>query len=165
MTVTFQDDNSIVIYALGKILCFARQNQYIFVADCIWWIAALVGINEGQASYIDSLHHQRHIEVPEVFGSLHDSQCDLIYESTKSVHERRPSPEVSYVHLDSVPNIQATNSDVSDLELDNSEEKREDSILASAIQFIHLSWKQRNALWQQEGDSLSRTRSGKIVKP
>jgi hypothetical protein len=72
---------------------------------------------------------------------------------------------MSYIQLDRVANIQATNSDVRDLELNVSEGKREDSILVNANQFIHLSWKQRNALRQQEGDFLLRTRSGKMVKP
>jgi hypothetical protein len=82
-----------------------------------------------------------------------------------SVEEIRHSPEVLYVHLDRVPNIQATNSDISDLENDTLEEKREDSILASANQFIHLFRKQRKALMQQDGDCLPQTRSEKSFKP
>jgi hypothetical protein len=82
----------------------------------------------------------------------------------KSVEEIRHSPEVLYVHLDRVPNIQATNSDISDLENDTLEEMRKDSILASANQFIHLFQKQRKALRQQDRDSLSQTRSEKILK-
>jgi hypothetical protein len=112
MTVTFEDDNSIVIYALEKILWFTRQNQYIFVAQGVWLITPLVAINEGLASHIDSLHHQSHIEVPELLGSLRDNRGDPIDESPTSVEEIRHSPEVSYVHLNRVPKVQATNSDV-----------------------------------------------------
>jgi hypothetical protein len=133
--------------------------------QCVWLITALVGINEGLASHINNLHHQRHIEVPELFRSLRNNQRDVIYEHIKSVEEIRYCSEVSYVHLNRVPNIKPTNIDVSDVELDASEEKREDSILASANQFMHLSRKQKKALWKHVGDSLSRTQSGKIVKP
>jgi len=56
MTLTFETDNDAVAFALERIIRFARENQYLFVANCIWWIAGVIGLDKGLTIYIDNLY-------------------------------------------------------------------------------------------------------------
>ena len=47
MTITFENDNDVIVYALEKIIAYTRNNQYIFVAQSIWWIVSVIGLTEG----------------------------------------------------------------------------------------------------------------------
>jgi len=55
MTITFENDNDAIIHALDKIISFARSHQYIFLAQCIWWIASIIGLQQGLATHIHNL--------------------------------------------------------------------------------------------------------------
>jgi hypothetical protein len=58
MTITFEYDNDIIVYVLENIISFARDNQYIFLVQCVWWIAAVVGLQSNFVNYIDHLNKQ-----------------------------------------------------------------------------------------------------------
>jgi hypothetical protein len=58
MTITFENDSDVIVYALEKIISFARENQYLFVANCTWWIAGIIGLDSGLTIYIDRLVSQ-----------------------------------------------------------------------------------------------------------
>jgi len=36
MTISFENDNDVIVYALEKVISYARRTQQIFVAQCIW---------------------------------------------------------------------------------------------------------------------------------
>jgi len=55
MILNFKNDSEVIIYALEKIISFAQQNQYFFVASCVWWIASVIGLDTGLIRYIDNL--------------------------------------------------------------------------------------------------------------
>jgi len=55
MTITFDNDNDVIVYALEKIIAHARRTQQIFVAHCVWWLASIIGLEQGLISYIDNL--------------------------------------------------------------------------------------------------------------
>jgi hypothetical protein len=55
MTITFEDDKDIIIYALEKIISYARNNQDIFLAQSIWWISSIIGLQDGLVIHIDNL--------------------------------------------------------------------------------------------------------------
>jgi hypothetical protein len=55
MTITFPSDNDVIVYALEKIISYARANQYIIVAQCIWWIVTIIGLQQGLIIHIDNL--------------------------------------------------------------------------------------------------------------
>jgi len=55
MPITFENDNNVIVYALDKIISYAKNNQYIFSAQSVWWIASTVGLTEGLVIYIDNL--------------------------------------------------------------------------------------------------------------
>jgi hypothetical protein len=43
MAITFDNNKDVIIYALQKIISYARNNQYIFVAQHVWWLASIIG--------------------------------------------------------------------------------------------------------------------------
>ena len=55
MTISFVNDNDIIVYALERIIDYARKNQYIFIAQGVWWIASTIGLESGLVQHIDSL--------------------------------------------------------------------------------------------------------------
>ena len=55
MTITFKNNNDVLIYAFKKIIAYTRNNQYIFVAECVWWIASIIGLQEGLVTHINNL--------------------------------------------------------------------------------------------------------------
>jgi len=61
MTITFKDDKDVIVYALEKIISYARRTQQIFVAHCVWWLASVIGLEQGLITYIDNL--QSRVEV------------------------------------------------------------------------------------------------------
>jgi hypothetical protein len=61
MTITFENDSDVIIYALEKIISFARENQYLFVANCVWWIAGVTGLDFGLTRYIDTLYLRQQV--------------------------------------------------------------------------------------------------------
>jgi hypothetical protein len=62
MTITFERENDIIVYALEKIISFARENQYFFVANCAWWIASIIGLDSELKIFIDNLESRKPAE-------------------------------------------------------------------------------------------------------
>ena len=54
-TIIFEHENDIISYTLEKIISFPRWEQYLFVANCIWWIAGIIGLDQGLTIHIDNL--------------------------------------------------------------------------------------------------------------
>jgi hypothetical protein len=61
MTRTFENDSEVIVYALEMIVSFSQENQYLFVANCAWWIAGVIGLDNRLTSYIDNLESKRAI--------------------------------------------------------------------------------------------------------
>jgi len=55
MTISFENNNKVIVYALEKIIQHARRTQQIFVAQCVWWLASIIGLEQGLIIYIDNL--------------------------------------------------------------------------------------------------------------
>jgi len=55
MTITFKNDNDIIVYALKKIISVARTNQYIILAQSIWLIAPMIGLQKQLFIHINNL--------------------------------------------------------------------------------------------------------------
>jgi len=47
MTISFENKNDVIVYKLEKVISYARNNQYIFVAQCVWWLASVIGLQKG----------------------------------------------------------------------------------------------------------------------
>jgi hypothetical protein len=61
MAITFETDANVIVYALEKIVSFARENQYLFVANCAWWIAGITGLDSGLTIFIDNLETRKRV--------------------------------------------------------------------------------------------------------
>jgi hypothetical protein len=55
MTITFENDNDVIVYAFEKVIAYARKTQQIFVAQCVWWLVSIIGLEQGLANYIDNI--------------------------------------------------------------------------------------------------------------
>jgi hypothetical protein len=65
MTISFEHDSDVIIYALNTITIFGRENQYLFVANCIWWIAGIIGLDTELTIHIDNLYTRRPLSLGE----------------------------------------------------------------------------------------------------
>jgi hypothetical protein len=54
MTITFENDNDVIVYALMKVISYARKIQQVFVAECVWWLASISGLEQRLVIYIDN---------------------------------------------------------------------------------------------------------------
>ena len=61
MTITFDNDNDVIVYALKKVSSFTRNNHYIFRAQSVWLISSLIGLQQGLAIHIDNLKERSEI--------------------------------------------------------------------------------------------------------
>ena len=61
MTINFEKNNDVIVYVLETIISYARYNQYIFVAQSVWWLAYSIVLQEGLVTYIDKLRLQSEI--------------------------------------------------------------------------------------------------------
>jgi hypothetical protein len=85
MTITFEYDSDVIVLALEKILSFARENQYLFLANCVWWLAGITGFDSGLTIFIDNLEiRKRALQPREVSTTPRDISRDV-------------SPSVEYI--------------------------------------------------------------------
>jgi len=68
MTITFENDNDVIIYAFEKVISYARRTQQIFLAQAVWWLASIVGLEQGLIIYIDTI--QSRVEVSVKSGQV-----------------------------------------------------------------------------------------------
>jgi len=65
MLITFENDNDVIIYALEFVISYAKRTQQIFVAQCVWWLASVIGLEQGLVSHIDRLQGQEDMPLQE----------------------------------------------------------------------------------------------------
>jgi hypothetical protein len=63
MTITFENDNTVIVYTLEKVIAHARRTQQIFMAQCVWWLASIIGLDQGFVSYIDNIQSRRNVTI------------------------------------------------------------------------------------------------------
>jgi hypothetical protein len=135
MTFTFENDSDIIIYALEKVITHARRAQQIFLAQCVWWLATIIGLYQGLIKYIHNLH-----QVPQITIARSVSATPRDF-----TEDRRDCFET--IHPDRIPQITIARL-VSAIHRDLTEDSRIDQILDSAEQCIEKSERARNT-WQQ----------------
>jgi hypothetical protein len=111
MTMTFENDNDVIVYTLEKVIAYARRTQQIFVVQCVWWLASIIGLEQGLIIYIDNLQKQQDILLP--------TEVD------------KEAPGHQQIHPDRVPQISSRKS-VSATPRNLTEDQRLDRILDSA---------------------------------
>jgi hypothetical protein len=63
MTITFENDNDVIVYALEKVIAYARRTQQIFVAHCVWWLASNIGLEQGLVNYISNRQARQEVNI------------------------------------------------------------------------------------------------------
>jgi hypothetical protein len=56
MTITFENDNDVIVSALEWTISYARRTQQVFVAQCVWWLVSIIGLEQGLINHIGNLH-------------------------------------------------------------------------------------------------------------
>ena len=44
MPIAFETDNYAIVYTIERIISYARKSQYIFLAQSVWQIASIIGL-------------------------------------------------------------------------------------------------------------------------
>jgi hypothetical protein len=73
MTITLENNSDVIVYALEKIISFARENQYLFMANCAWWIAGIIGFDSGLIAHINNLVFRQNNHCQQVSPT----HCDI----------------------------------------------------------------------------------------
>jgi len=87
MTITFENDNDVIVYALEKIMSYAREFQYFFVGNCTWWIASIIGLDEGLRRHIDNLALRQSAIVRGISTTPRDIARNVSIEPDKKLPE------------------------------------------------------------------------------
>jgi hypothetical protein len=87
MTITFENNNDVIICAFEKVISYARKNQQIFVAQCVWWLASIIGLEQGLVIHIDNLQKREYsAPLKDHPGIVHSDKAQQI------LSERAVSP-------------------------------------------------------------------------
>jgi hypothetical protein len=129
MTITFENDNDVIVYALEKVISYAKRTQQIFVAKCVWWLASVIGLDAGLIRHIDILRERESDSLP--IRLIRDNQ------QTSS-----PDQCPQQGHPDRVSQIFREKS-VSEIPRNLTENQRLDRILESAERVIKDSHRDR----------------------
>jgi hypothetical protein len=124
MMITFANDNDVIVYALKKIFTYARDSQYIILAQSVWWIALIIGSQQELVIHIDNLKKRSEATF---WGATHQAkdmfnQCDKSQQAEgKSAmphnikgHSRLHN-ELGHIHPDRISQAQCTIQNISDL--------------------------------------------------
>jgi hypothetical protein len=55
MTITCENDNDVIVYTLEKVILYAKRTGLILVAQCVWWLASVIGSEQGLVIHIDNI--------------------------------------------------------------------------------------------------------------
>jgi hypothetical protein len=56
LTITCENNNTVIVYALGTIISLARNNHYISVPQSVWWLPSILRSHQGLVNLMDNLH-------------------------------------------------------------------------------------------------------------
>jgi hypothetical protein len=79
MPITFENDNDVIAYAFEKIILYPRRTQQILVAHCVWWLASIIGLEQGLVNHIDTLRKRETTATPvDCPGPVHPDRVQQI---------------------------------------------------------------------------------------
>jgi hypothetical protein len=145
MTITFENENDVIVYALEKVISFAKRTQQVFVARCVWWLASIIGLEQGLIIYIDNLRSRENL-----------TKSNQVPTGSKgTLQQERLSQQV---HPDRVAQISRTRS-VSVTPRDLTEDQRLDRILDIAERVVQDSFRDRSDLPSNRVNPLPTTKT------
>jgi len=144
--ITFENNNDIIVYAFEKFISYARENQYIFLAQSIWWIASIIGLQQGLIIHIDNLKNQSHVTPAAVPKAASVVQTDCDQRGQDNIHPDRVSQVTCKWE------ISATSRDLT-------EDRRVDNILDHTEQFLEDTSRARNQWQRNQVNPLPQTKT------
>jgi len=90
MSITFENDNVVIIYGLENIIAFAERQPYIFAAQCVWWLASIIGLKQEMIVHIDHLLQRKNLEfLTDHSGRVHpDGAQQILFDRAVSLIPR-----------------------------------------------------------------------------
>jgi len=179
MTITIENNNNIIVYPFENVISYARDNQYIFLAQSIWWISSNIGLQQGLFVYINNLRERASKATVDTSSdgtkNIHPSRLCNIPASQRErevsaiprdiQEDSQSNQESSEVQPDKICQVLHTICDISNLEVGYSKSDWVTQIIEKTEKFIIDSRRDMKAL-NKKPDPLSHTRSGKVpVKP
>jgi hypothetical protein len=129
MTITFENDNDVIVYALENIISYARRIQLIFAEQRVWWLPSVIALEQGVVIHIDNIQSRAKVVVPS----------DGNWVGSEKVHPDR-------VHqISDECTVWAISSDPT-------EERQANKILERAKNFLDQSERAENT-WQRSRDN------------
>ena len=171
MAISFENNNDVIVYALEKILSYARDNHYIFLGQSILWILSIIEFQQGLVIHIDNLKERSDIafrdttprfQVTNIHIATSWRSKEVSPTSWDIQEDSRSYNESGYIHPDIIPQVLNTIHDISDLQPSSSSTDQHPRIIQQTERFIQKSRKDREQL-KKKIDALSRTRSGNIL--
>jgi len=177
MTNQFEDEKDIIKYALKKTISFARNNQYIYVAQCVWWKVSIIGLQEGLVTHINNLKMWSNTGIWGVSSTLRNLPDDLrIGRQQKRLIEPLPiiiQSSMDYIHPNRITKIAGnpdyTNnldqSSIASTGFIDSEIEWQDTVIKETTDFIQHWRKDCRAFTQEKRKlaALHKFRSGKVA--
>jgi hypothetical protein len=145
MTITFENDSEVIVYGLKKIIAYARRTQQVFVAQCFWWLASIIGLESRLVNHIDTIRERE-----DVFGQAQST------ERNPGVPDQDLHPPP--IHPDRVLHI-AREKSVSAVPRDLTEDQRLDLIIRCAEADIQESFRDRSIGQQGQVNPLPTTKT------
>jgi len=141
MTITFDNDNDIVVYTPEKIICYARMHRYLFVGQCVWLLALSVLLEKGLVVHINNLQIRS-----ELYLAPADSATD-----TARVHSGRVSQiELSGLNQEDYISCDIRESSKAESEYSNtSQDQKHDQVFHNCEEFLRQSKIDRKIIVEQ----------------
>jgi len=162
------------VRAVRNTRVFQTETRVVADVQSVWRIASVIGLTEGLVTDIDNLRirseaYQAPLIVWDAISIEEPNQLpksirEGLSTSIDLQEELSSSKKTENIHPDRLIRIQNPLDENIDQEDLNEESERRSQIVESTEQFIQKSCKERKAFNKQiHVDSLSRTRSGKII--
>jgi phosphate starvation-inducible protein PhoH len=155
MTITFENDNDVIVYALERIIVYARRTQQIFVAQYNIQSRNLREVTTTPRDIQEGLRNRETSNIVhpgrEVSTTPRDTQEDLRNRAT--LNNVYPSRQAQVQDSDDI----LSSSDIAEI--------RQEETAKETEKFIALSRKERKEFIKQKQSNLLINRSGRSIKP
>jgi hypothetical protein len=141
MTLTFENDKDDIVYALEKIISFARDSSHIFLAQSILWISSIIGLQQGLIIHIDNLQIRSDLTTVTKDGPSASEQ--MVQDISAEKEGIRPR-----LHPSRLARLQESNSEYSDSEGDSistTETDIHNEVIENCELFLEQSKQERKA--------------------
>jgi hypothetical protein len=164
MTITFENDNDVLVYSLEKIISYARDNQYIFLAQSVWWISLVIGLQSELVSHIDHLRIRGDISKLAIVLDW-PNKPEIFSTQTKSLSGK----DSCYIHPSRLAAIQepsGQDSDYRDDSVSTTETDIHNEVIENCELFLEQSKQERKAIGRknQQARRIVKRNANKLIK-